>query len=670
MNRIKILLFAVVLFLATKVSSQPAVLPAKVDVSAIGAATYTIPIEVVPGTKGLQPNLAIVYNSMSGLNVMGQKWGLQGISSITRVPQSVFYDGNTEPVRYDTTDRFALDGKRMILFSGMSYHGSDAVYCSEVEDFSRIRKVETTNDCYFLQTLADGSMIEYGKGLHSQQILNNGKCLSWMVDKVSDVHGNSMEYYYQQNNGEIWIDHIDYTILSDGTPAYATVVFKYVSMAHPNDGFVGGQQVRTSKKLKEIVIKYQNTVVRKYQFGYNSSLQYDRLTSVSLTDASDAPLTSTNIDWYSPSSNSLVEDATTALSSGYLVVAGNFDADRLYDVVAVNTTTKSVYLLNGSPNGLSSIPNAVGYYLQNQPKAVTCGDIDGDGIDELLYCHSATDQWAAVKFSNGTPVSETQLFYSNNMISLGDFDGDGIVDPISLIFPHQLYSYYLEGASHNSTNLDTTYLSYCIGDYLGDGKADVLLFNATKATIYSYNLHIHEWIDVETFSYPGGFRACISGDFNGDGMSDVLFLPDSGPSWMIALRKGENSWIYDYLPDLDTHISPSSGRPEHIPVVCDIDGDGKSDIMQSRGDGTIRYLISQGCFDNHYQSFSTGSFSQSAWQILEPGSVTLGDFDGNGIADLFFFNTPPVVTPHLSSISTKAHIPVIWQNGLSMPQAK
>ena len=56
-------------------------IPGTIDVSHVGMATYTIPIEVVPGTQGIQPNLSIVYNSMSGMGLLGMKWNLAGLNN-------------------------------------------------------------------------------------------------------------------------------------------------------------------------------------------------------------------------------------------------------------------------------------------------------------------------------------------------------------------------------------------------------------------------------------------------------------------------------------------------------------------------------------------------------------------------------------------------------------
>ena len=46
--------------------------PGNANVSGSGAATYSIPIFVSPGTAGLQPNISIEYNSQVANGVLGR----------------------------------------------------------------------------------------------------------------------------------------------------------------------------------------------------------------------------------------------------------------------------------------------------------------------------------------------------------------------------------------------------------------------------------------------------------------------------------------------------------------------------------------------------------------------------------------------------------------------
>ncbi len=645
-------LFWVILALACSVHSfaQPVAIPATVDVSAIGAATYSIPIEVVPGTNGVQPKLSIVYNSMSGLGLLGQKWDLQGISSISRIPKSFFYDRDILPIRYDTNDRFALNGNRMILFRGHTYQENDAVYCFEVEDFSRIQKLGLDDDVSFLQTLPDGSIIEYGRTIRERLMVNDDKCLSWMVSKVSDANGNYMTYSYQQQDGEIWIDRIDYTFLADNSPAYARVVFEYSASTTPNDSYIGGQRVRQSKRLKSIIVLYNGVQVRKYLFSYLTTLQNERLTYITLLGPSNETLSVTTVEWEAPPSSLVTTDSVNALQGNYYIVAGNFDDDRIYDVLAVGKNTHMPCLIKGNADGTFSQPTFLNFmfpftdFATTMKNMVAC-DINGDGIDEVvfLYKYLLEKEYRYLSINDqGTVVSSTLMPFVNGPMVLGDFDADGAVEPV-ILSSHgdSIYFCNLIGSAQTRIRLNQSYRRCLTGDFDGDGKTDLFLLADLTCDIYSYNLQSFRWERIGFSLTPNLNQYSVTGDFNGDGMTDFLTLANGETRWKLTLRHGTGATDYSVQPVYwlnGTHESPSSLEPKYIPIVCDINGDGKSDIIQPVADDSVKYIISKGSYNNAFQYSDTGYFSYTSEQKFEGGRFAMGDFDGNGIVDLLFSN--------------------------------
>jgi len=102
-------------------------------VSANGAATYSMPITVAPGVNGLQPALALSYNSQGGDGHAGLGWSLSGLSAITRCPRTLATDGIREPINYDDVtdpvtgnDAFCIDGQRLVPMAG----GLSSVSCT------------------------------------------------------------------------------------------------------------------------------------------------------------------------------------------------------------------------------------------------------------------------------------------------------------------------------------------------------------------------------------------------------------------------------------------------------------------------------------------------------------------------------------------------------------
>jgi hypothetical protein len=178
-------------------------IPGVVDVSPMGAATYTIPIEVVPGTQGMQPNLSIVYNSFGGMGLLGMKWDIVGLSAITKTGQNPYFDnGNLTAVQFSSSDRFAIDGARLINISGNSYGTIGAIYATEIEDFTRVVSYNGAvgSPAYFKAYTDNGGIVEYGTANNSKQQLgsNSNTTLSWLISKITDVNGNYMTYHYGQ----------------------------------------------------------------------------------------------------------------------------------------------------------------------------------------------------------------------------------------------------------------------------------------------------------------------------------------------------------------------------------------------------------------------------------------------------------------------------------------
>jgi Salmonella virulence plasmid 65kDa B protein len=85
-------------------------LPGSFSVSASGQANYRMPLVVPPGRLGMEPSLAVGYDSSAGEGMLGVGFSLQGLSSITRCAANLAQDNYIAPVEYDDTDHFCLDG--------------------------------------------------------------------------------------------------------------------------------------------------------------------------------------------------------------------------------------------------------------------------------------------------------------------------------------------------------------------------------------------------------------------------------------------------------------------------------------------------------------------------------------------------------------------------------
>ncbi|MCK1383303.1 VCBS repeat-containing protein [Bradyrhizobium sp. 21] len=130
---------------------------------------------------------------------------------------------------------------------------------------------------------------------------------------------------------------------------------------------------------------------------------------------------------------------------------------------------------------------------------------------------------------------------------------------------------------------------------------------------------------------PASLRAPLSGDFNGDGKLDVMMFSNDGYYLMLANGDGSFSGQFSGMPNgWDFGTPPQSMR---TPLTGDFNGDGKTDIIMLSNDAYYMMLNNgNGTFSGTVAAYPTGSNFGS--KIPNSNFFMFpGDYNGDGCAD-------------------------------------
>ncbi|WP_353251768.1 SpvB/TcaC N-terminal domain-containing protein [Salinisphaera sp. PC39] len=166
-----------------------------------GAASYSIPITVPPGTAGMEPRLQLRYSSQGGDGMLGVGWSLTGLSRITRCPATYVQDNTIDGVDFDANDKLCLNGSRLVAISG-NYGESGTEYRTEVEDFIKVKQfggdLNAANTWFKVHT-KNGLIKEYGGNNSSFQVPGKDYNYIWSVSRTMDTSGNYIKYNYSKD---------------------------------------------------------------------------------------------------------------------------------------------------------------------------------------------------------------------------------------------------------------------------------------------------------------------------------------------------------------------------------------------------------------------------------------------------------------------------------------
>jgi hypothetical protein len=231
---------------------------------------------------------------------------------------------------------------------------------------------------------------------------------------------------------------------------------------------------------------------------------------------------------------------TGPAATGWSVVAtGDFNGDKMADLVWQSNTTQDIVIdeMNGSTvlSGSGPISVSPGTGM----KVVTAGDFNGDGTTDLLLQKGSSLE---VMLMNGTTVTGSSTLSQAapsgfRVVGTGDFNGDGKAD---ILFQStttgQMQIWEMDGTTVTSTvtvtnNPGSTWKAYGTGDFNGDGNADILLQNTTTGQVGVWIMNGAQYGSgggLSTKMSEAGWHVTGTGDYNGDGKSDIVFRNNNG----------------------------------------------------------------------------------------------------------------------------------------------
>ena len=489
------------------------------QVSPTGAATYTIPIWAPRGPNGLQPHIALVYNSQRGSGYVGVGWALAGISSIYRCNRTYAQDTDPEPVGLTTSDALCLDGQRLRLTSG-SLDEAGSTYQTEVANFENVTAYNTAGNgpAYFVVQAPDGTQYEYGNttiSLNSQVLASGTRtAFRWYLDKVTDTFGNTMTVSYCSGtssncvpsdpvDGAVVPATISWTPSSHGATNYTyTMTFGYIANPGTNAvyAYLGGTQVVSTNLLASITIAYSGNTVKKYALTYQQSPTTGREELAQVEECADSAQTNclapTTITYQNGIAGTETASSAAASSTNGHVWNYDFNADSLTDLAfCTGGSSSTVEVAFATGNGYG-VPINTG---------VTCtgalfGDLLGDGQDGILANNGGTWYYYTWNGSSFSGASTGVAYDSTGGYVLADVSGDGLPDLIEY-----------KVASGSGLTIYTQ-LNASAGSTVAFTSSNAVWFSYPDPNIFQVSL---------ASNTDGQFGNLRRLDFNGDGRDDL-----------------------------------------------------------------------------------------------------------------------------------------------------
>ena len=300
---------------------------------------------------------------------------------------------------------------------------------------------------------------------------------------------------------------------------------------------------------------------------------------------------------------------------GSALDGGDFDGDGYSDLLAASALTREVFIFSGGKTGVSTSPDVtLSGGSDYAAAAVTAGDINGDGYDDVLvaapgqsggrvflYLGAAAGLSTTAAQTLTYPDSFDSQSFGDTLAGVGDVNSDGYAD-----------------IAIRSLSIDWSREAYVLGVYIYTGSASGLSASPTV---------------LRAFDSDSAFGSAIAGaDMDGDGYSDVIIGEYDGDT--IQIHRGGASGTSTFA---EVHINATAGdrfSQGALARVGDVNLDGYEEIVVGAWGGRYAQVITGDPFLEVLTSTDGERLSESAPDAYGWAVDGAGDVNGDGCPDV------------------------------------